>query len=307
MTGARYRRTELEQIDTRIVEVEAAMQGLQEAFKRVSGRMDGQHTRQTQHEQITSHLHQTIQTEGAVAMGRDEQLGRVLLDTKAKHQRELQNHERILNAIMAELEANKEARERQASQIAELTQAVTSLMGQVKVKHSNPTPERSAGATRGGGGGRPPLTMHGAAEGTPDPEESEGEGSDDGRRGRRDERPEKRSKKPAEKEKPDEEKYGEATEDVIRFSRALGKAIGETTKRLAQPTSEYEHAKQQDIRFWLTTCKDFFRSKPIPGAGRGGPYKLRLVQIERITSSILRYDLPEPNDRPIWQYTTGRV
>ena len=240
-------------------------------------------------------------------MGRDQQVGQELLDTKSQHQRELQNHERIRNAMMAELEANKEARERQESHIAELTAAVTSLMGQVKGKGSNPTPERSAGATGGGGGGQPPPTMHGAAGGAPDHRDSGGGGSDDERRGRPYERPEKRSKKPAEKEKSDAEKYGEATEDVIRFSRALGKAIGETTKRPAQPPSEYEHAKQQDIRFWLTTCKGFCRSKPIPVAGRGGLYKLRLVQIKRITSSILRYDLPEPNDRRIWPYRTGRL
>jgi len=72
MTGARYIGTELEQIYTSMVEVETATQGLKEAFKRVSGRMDGQDIRQTQHDQVTSHLHQTIQTERAVAMGRDE-------------------------------------------------------------------------------------------------------------------------------------------------------------------------------------------------------------------------------------------
>jgi len=214
MTGARYIGTELEQIDTSMVQVEAATQGLQEAFKRVSGRIDGQDTRQTQHEQVTSHLHQTIQTEGAAAMGKDEQLGQELLDTKAQHQRELQKHERIVNAMMAELEANKEARERQESHIAELTAAVTSLMGQVKGKDSNTTPERSAGATGGGGGGRPPPpTMHGATGGTPDPGESEGggsederRGSDDERRGRRGERPDRQNKKPADKEKTAEEK-----------------------------------------------------------------------------------------------------
>ena len=64
--------------------------------------MDGQENCQTQHEQVTSHLHQTIQAEGAAAMGRDELLGQELLDTKAQHQRELQNQERILNAMMAE-------------------------------------------------------------------------------------------------------------------------------------------------------------------------------------------------------------
>jgi len=105
-------------------------------------------------------------------------------------------------------------------------------MGQVKGKRSNPTPEQSTGAA-GGGGRRPPPTMHGAAGGTPDPGDSEGEGSNNERRARRDERPDKRNKKPADKEKTDE--YGDATEDEIRFSRALGKAIGETTKRPAQP------------------------------------------------------------------------
>jgi len=67
-------------------------------------------------------------------MGRDEQLGQERLDTRAQRQRELQNHERILNGMRAKLEANKEARERQESHIPELTAAVTSLMGQVKGK-----------------------------------------------------------------------------------------------------------------------------------------------------------------------------
>jgi len=104
--------------------------------------------------------------------------------------------------------------------------------------------------------------MHGAAGGTPDPGDSEGGGSDDERRGRRDERPDKRIKKPAEKTKTAEGKYGEATEDEIRFSLALGKAIGETTKRPAQPPSEYKHAKHQDTRFWMTTCKHLFDRNP---------------------------------------------
>jgi len=235
MTGARFIGTELEQIDTSMVQVEAATKGLQDAPKRVAGRMDGQDSRQTRHEQVTSGLHQTIQAEGAAAMGKDEQLGQVLLDTKAQHQRELQNYERILNAMMAELEANKEARETQGSHIAELTTAVPSLMSHVKGKRSNPTPEQSAGATGAGAGGRPPPSMHGAAGGTPDPGDSEGGGSDDERRGRRDERPDKRNKRPPEMEKTDEEKYGEATEDEIWFSRALGKAIREKTKRPTKP------------------------------------------------------------------------
>jgi len=80
-------------------------------------------------------------------------------------------------------------------------------MFQVNSQRSNPTPERSAGVTRGGGGGRPPPIMHGAAGGTPDPGGSEGEVSEDERGGMRDERPDKRSKKPVEKENTDQEKY----------------------------------------------------------------------------------------------------
>jgi len=119
ITGARYIGTELEQIDTSMRQVEVATKELQGALKRVSGRMDRQDNRQTQHEQVTSHLHQTIQAGGAVAMGRDQQLGQELLDTKAQHQRELQNYESILNTMMAELEANKGARESLETHIAE--------------------------------------------------------------------------------------------------------------------------------------------------------------------------------------------
>jgi len=289
--GARYIGTKLEQIDTSMVQVQAATKGLQEAPKRVGGRMDGQDNRQTRQAQVISQLQQTIQSEGAAAMGRDEQLGQELLDTKAQHQRELQNHERILNAMMAELEANKGAREREESHIADLTAAVTSLMGQVKAKHSNPPPERSATATGVGGGGRPPPTMHGAAGGTPDPGESEGEGSDDERRGTRDERPDKRNKKPAEKEQTDEEKYGEATEDEMRFSRALGKAIGETTKCAARLLSEYEHAKHPDIRFWLTTCKDLFDRNPYQWQDEadGIKYALSKLKESQVASFAMTY------------------
>jgi len=166
-------------------------------------------------------------------MGMDEQFGQELLDTKAQHQRELQNHEGILNTIMAELEANKEARERQERQIADLTAAVTTLMGQLKGKRSNPTPERGSAATGGGGGGRPPSTRHGAAGGTPDPGDSVGRGSDDERRGRRDERPDKRNKKPAEKETTDDEKYGQATADEIIIFQSLRKGHRRNNERLS--------------------------------------------------------------------------
>ena len=52
------------------------------------------------------------------------------------------------------------------------------------------------------------------------------------------------------------------TWDELRFSRALGKAIGDTTKRPAQPPPEYKHAKHQDVRFWLMACKDCFDRNP---------------------------------------------
>ena len=73
--GARYIGTELEQIDTSMVQVEEATKGLQDVRKRIGGRMDGQDNRQARHEHVISHLHQTIQAEGAAAMGRDAQLG----------------------------------------------------------------------------------------------------------------------------------------------------------------------------------------------------------------------------------------
>ena len=50
--------------------------------------------------------------------------------------------------------------------------------------------------------------------------------------------------------------------DELRFSRILGRAIGDTSKCPAQPPHEYEHAKHQDLRFWRTACKDFFDRNP---------------------------------------------
>ena len=97
-----------------------------------------------------------------------------------------------------------------------------------------------------------PPTMPGDAGGTPDLGDIEGDGSGHEGLGRQGENP------PNGRKKQKRKKYGEATKDEIRFSRALGKAIGESTKRPAQPPSEYEHANHQDIHFWLTACKDLF-------------------------------------------------
>jgi len=84
-----------------MVHVEAVTKGLQDALKKVGARMDRQDSRQTRHEQVTSYRHQTIQVDGAAAIGRDEQLGQGLLDKEAQDQAEIQNNERILNAMMA--------------------------------------------------------------------------------------------------------------------------------------------------------------------------------------------------------------
>ena len=143
----------------------------------------------------------------------------------------------------------------------------------------------------------PPPAMHGAVGGTPEPGDSEGGESDDERRGRWDKRPHKRNKKRTEKEKTDEEKYGEATEDKIRFSRALGKAIGETTKRSSLTPIRIRTCQTPGYPGLANHLQGSFRSQPIPVAGRGGPYQIRLVETKRITSSILHYNLQEPNDR----------
>jgi len=169
---------------------------------------------------------------------------------------------------MVELEANKEARESQERHIAELTEAVTSLMGQVKGQCGNTTPERSARATGGAGGRRPSYTMHGLLEAPlildiVQEKQVMRRDEEDGMTHLTNE-----NKQPAEKEKSDEEIYGEATEDEIRFAWALGKAIEETTKSTAQRPSGVEHAKHQDIWFWLTTCKDFSIATPTSGKTR---------------------------------------
>jgi len=40
-------------------------------------------------------------------------------------------------------------------------------------------------------------------------------------------------------------------------------------------------------------------------AGRGGLYQIRLGETKRMTSSILRYDLPKSNDGRVRPYTIG--
>lgn len=83
--------TEREQINTSMIQVEAVTKGLQKALKQVGGRMDRQDTLQPRHEQVNSHIHETIVSEGVVVMSWDERLGQELLNIKAQHEWELQN------------------------------------------------------------------------------------------------------------------------------------------------------------------------------------------------------------------------
>ena len=66
----------------------------------------------------------------------------------------------------------------------------------------------------------------------------------------------------------------------MRFSRALGKAIGDTTKRPAQPPPEYEHARHQDVRFWLTYRKDFFDPNPYQWQDKADRIKYALSKLK---------------------------
>ena len=163
-----------------------------------------------------------------------------------------------------ELLNQREAREESDRQLTEMKGMLESLLRQAKGKgkQSDPTPERSIAAGGGdGGGNRPPPPQQGA-RGAPGGGDSEDDGGGPGK-GRRDERPARRSRKPRrEEDEEDDDDEGMADLDELRFSRILGRAIGDTSKRPAQLPPEYEHAKHQDVRFWLTACKDFFDRNP---------------------------------------------
>ena len=135
-----------------------------------------------------------------------------------------------LREVIRELRASKEERRQQEGRIAERSELVISLNAQVKGKgkKSDPTPEPSATAARGGNSGnRPPPPQQAAPRapggGDSDDDEDEDEGPE---KGRLDERPATRGNGPEQNEEEEE-----ATGDELRFSRALEKAIGETTKR----------------------------------------------------------------------------
>ena len=244
--------TKLSGIDGWILLMGTASKMLQMAFEPVNERLDDQDTR---HQGTSSQLHQSIQAEGSAAMARDEEIGRELLDQRAQNQQALLEYCQALKEVIQELRASKEERRQQEGRIAELSELVISLNAWVKGKgkRSDPTLEPSATAVRRGNGDNRPPPPQQAAPGAPGDGDSDDDDNEGQEKGRQDEIPARKGKGPEENQEEEE-----ATWDELQFSQALGKAIGDTTKRPAQPPPEYEHAKHQDVRFWLTACKDFF-------------------------------------------------
>ena len=76
--GARIVGQRLHSIDSWIMQIETASEVMQEAFRHVSQRLDDQQA-------TSSHLHQTIQTEGAEAWQRDELMGQEMLTQRAEY------------------------------------------------------------------------------------------------------------------------------------------------------------------------------------------------------------------------------
>ena len=203
---------------------------------------------------------EAIETEGAPSWNRDKELAQEIVGSK----NQLDQHEQLINVLGTELVNQREARQESDWQLMEMKGMLESLLRQVKGKgkQSDPPPERSIATAEGGGqgGDRPPPAQQGA------PEAPGGGDSDDNgegpRKGRRDWRPARQNKKPGEEDEEDDDDEGMADPNELRFSRILGRAIGDTTKRPAQPPPDYEHAKHQDVSFWLTACKDFFDRYP---------------------------------------------
>ena len=192
-------------------------------------------------------------------MARDKQIGREQLDQRAQTQQALLEPAQALREVIQELRVSKEERRQQEGWIAELSEVIVSQNAQVKGKgkQADPTPERSATGAGGGNGGNPRPPPEQAAPGAPGGSDREDD-DEEARKGRRDERPARKNKAAED----NEDEVEKATWDQLRFSRALGKAIGDTTKRPAQRPPEYLHAKHQDVRFWLTRCNDFFDRNP---------------------------------------------
>ena len=87
--GARIVGQRLHSIDSWMIQIDTASEVLQEAFRHVSQRLDDQLV-------PSSHLHQTIQAEGAEARQRDELMGQEMLTQRAEYQRVLVRHDATL-------------------------------------------------------------------------------------------------------------------------------------------------------------------------------------------------------------------
>ena len=145
----------------------------------------------------------------------------------------------------------REAREESDRQLTEMKGMLKTLLSQVKGKgkQSDPTPERSIAAGGGDdGGNRPPPPQQGAP-GAPGGGDSDNDGGGP-RKGRRDERPARRSRKTRrEEDEEDDHDEGMADLEELRFSRILGRAIGDTSNHPAQPLPEYETPNTKMLGF----------------------------------------------------------
>ena len=168
-----------------------------------------------------------------------------------------------------ELVNQREAREESDRQLTEMKEMLKSLLSQVKGKgkQSDPTPERSMAAGGDGGGNRAPPSQQGAP-GAPGGGDSDNN-REGPRKGRRDERPARRSRKPRrEEDEEDDDDEGMADPDELRFSRILGRAIGDTSKRPAQPPPEYEHANTKMLGFGSQPARISLIATPSNGESR---------------------------------------
>ena len=248
--GARIVGPRPHRIDSWIIQFETASEVLQEAFGHVSQRLDNQQA-------TSSHLHQTIQTEGGEARQRDELMGQEMLTQRAEYQRMLVGHNPTLKEVILELRNSREEEGHIEERVMELTEQVTTLNAQVKGKgkQSDPTSEPSAvgGVGGGGNGDRPENYGARARGGSEDGDDDKEDDEEDDRKKRRND------KTPADKGRRDERPAeNEVTEEENRFSRILSAAMAETSKRPAVPPNTFTNAGHDDIRFWLTRCQDYF-------------------------------------------------
>ena len=281
--GARIVGKRLDSIDSWIIQIETASEVLQEAFRHVSQRLADQQA-------TSSHLHQTIQAEGAEARQRDELMGQEMLTQRAEYQQVLVGHDATLKEVLEELRKCRDKSGLLELQVMELTEKVTSLNLQVKGKgkQSDPTPEPSVAGGVGGGGNRDPPEKFGAGAhgGSDDGDDNDDNDEDDDRRNNRNDKIHtdkgRRDKRPAD---------NEGTEEENRFSRILSAAMAETSKRPAEPPNTFMNAGHEDIRFWLSRCQDYFDRNKLQWREESDKikYALRKMQGATVTPFAMAY------------------